>query len=302
MIRVVSLFAGVGGADLGLYAAARGLGVDVKVVAAYEIDAKAVEIYNANLPHATAVVADVKRLTRADLPPHDLVIGGAPCQPFSLAGKRRGADDPRDCLPDFVRLAGDGPWLMENVVPRLLPQTPFCVQLNAFDFGDVTTRKRWFYSNYLLHVIETPGPRRFGDIRDHEADRIALAKRGRRACVEKVQTYEALGTLTVGKGVVSGFLKVGMHQHGGREPVYDDGDALPSIQSQAWYGVNQMSEVRCPSLLEMQRAHSIPEDFEWCGATKTQRGRYIANSWPCKLAEAVCRAMLIAVGAAEKVA
>jgi site-specific DNA-cytosine methylase len=271
-IRVVSLFCGIGASDLGLYAAARDLGIDVEVVDAIDSWPAAVAVYNANLPHPVARVADVKTMTRADLPPHDLVIGGPPCQPFSLAGKRQGHDDPRNCLPDFLRLAGDAPWLMENVMPRLV-NAGWSEKLNAFAFGDVTTRKRWFYSNYLLHVWPTPGPRRFGDIRDHEADHKAI---GRRSA-------------------------------GG---VYAETDVLGGLTAHAWHGhdvrgaaklVAMLSKlgpsVRCPSILEMARAHSIPDSFDWAGATKTARGKMIANSWPVGMAEAVCRAMLVAMSA-----
>jgi site-specific DNA-cytosine methylase len=300
---------------------------------------------------------------------------------------------------------------MENVVPRLLPTCPFSVKLNAFNFGDVTTRKRWFYSSHLLHVIETPGPRRFGDIRDHEADRVCLEKRGRAAHLEKVSAYadadafpsltahawhghdirsngtlvevrkgagarvaaddeavlgsvtadswhgknmggtsmvevgqrsypqaftpiddngalgsvtshthdqplragqsqptqddDALGTLTVGKGGVSGFLKVGLRGHSASASAFQDDEPIGSLIANSWHG-NEISRlgpsVRCPSLLEMQRAHSFPDDFDWCGATKTARGRYIANSWPVGMATAVCRAMLVALGCAERAA
>jgi DNA (cytosine-5)-methyltransferase 1 len=350
---------------MGLYAAARQLGIDLEVVAAIDSWDKAVEVYNKNLPHPVARVADVKQLTRADLPPHDLVIGGPPCQPFSLAGKRQGHDDPRNCLPDFIRLSAGSPWLMENVIPRLM-NAPFLIKLNAFDFGDVTTRKRWFYSDHLLDVHPTPGPRRFGDIRDHEADRTAI---GRRAHLDKVSGYadadvvssltahawhghdirsnaklvgipdrdtigsltaqswhgmqrsgadavsmvghfhrddEPLGTLTSGKGGSSGFLKVGLRGHSASASAsaFEDDEPIGSLVSNSWHG-NELGKlgpsVRCPSLLEMARAHSIPDDFDWCGATKTARGKMIANSWPIGMATAVCRAMLVAMGCRQGV-
>jgi site-specific DNA-cytosine methylase len=352
-IRVVSLFCGIGASDLGLYAAARDLGIEVEVVDAIDSWPAAVAVYNANLPHPVARVADVKTMTRADLPPHDLVIGGPPCQPFSLAGKRQGHDDPRNCLPDFLRLAGDGPWLMENVISRLV-NAPYCVKLNAFDFGDVTTRKRWFYSSHLLHVLETPGPRRFGDIRDHEADATAIGRRQ----MKNVSVYadaDALTSLTAHAwhghdtrsaaklvGIVTHrprtnpqgaepyatwvdnegamgsitsdcahnttprmLLKVGLRGHSASASAFEDDEPLGSLIANSWHG-NELSKlgpsVRCPSLLEMARAHSIPDSFDWVGATKTNKGKMIANAWPCMMAKAVCKAMLVAMGAANGIA
>ncbi len=78
-LRVVSLFCGLGGFDLGLYAAADALGIEVEVVDAIDSWPVAVEVYNRNQRHAVARVADVKKMTRADLAPHDLIIGGPPC-------------------------------------------------------------------------------------------------------------------------------------------------------------------------------------------------------------------------------
>jgi site-specific DNA-cytosine methylase len=380
-IRVVSLFCGIGGADLGLYRAAADLGIEVEVVAAIDSWDKAVAVYNANLPHPAARVADVKTLQRTDLPPHDLVIGGPPCQPFSLAGKREGHDDPRNCLPDFMRLVGDAPYIMENVAARLIP-APFSVKLQASDFGDVTSRKRWFYSDHLLNVIPTPGPRRIRDIRDHAEDARVLAKR----CGCKAGSHQhyddtldtlsahswhghdirgsgnlvgiwtgdemkaALGDddvfatftgsafhgtknngsgqptkgskvriggtpagdddfmpfVTSGHGGVSGYpmLRLGLRGNSASASAFDDDEVLGSLLSNAFHAneASKLEGCRNPSLLEMARAHSIPDDFDWCGATKTAKGKMVANSWPVGMAAGVCRAMLIAIGALEKAA
>ena len=297
MIRVISLFCGIGGADLGIYAAARDLGIDVEVVAAYDSWAKACEVYNANLPHPVAQVADVKMMTRAELPPHDLIIGGPPCQPFSLAGKRRGADDPRNCLQDFVRLAAGSAWVMENVIPRLL-QAPFSVKLNASDYGDVTTRKRWFYSDHLLQVIPTPGVRRIRDIREHSADR---PERDRSASLARKR---AAAEAKSHSGINSGSTLIAMG--------LGEDDRLGTITAHSWHGFNGDGRgtllrypggVRCHTLLEAQRAHSLPDDWEWLGTKgDPDRGKMIANMWPIGMATAVTRAMLVAMGVVERAA
>ena len=349
-IRVVSLFCGMGNADAALYDAAEELGIEVHVVAAFDSWPKAVEVYNANLP-PVAQVADVKSLQRSDLPPHDLVIGGPPCQPFSSAGKRKGHDDPRNCLPHFVRLAAvnepNGPaWIMENVVARLI-NAPWSERLCAADYGDVTSRKRWFYSSYLLHVVKTPGARRIRDIRDHDEDRRVLCKRA--GCKAGAHTHydDALDTLDTlqahswhghdirgsGKLVAiverscggndvrvpsesdmflafssqsyhnankaAAALKLGLRSASTKASAttFEDDEVLGSLLANSPRGNRTRELIGCrnPSLLEMARAHSIPDAWDWCGATKTQRGQMIANSWPRGLGKSVCKAVLSAL-------
>ena len=345
-LRAVSLFSGIGGSDMGLYAAAESLGIDLEVVLAVDSWAKAVEVYNANLPHPVAIVGDVKKMTRADLPPHDLIIGGPPCQPHSLAGKRLGAEDPRDCLPDWLRLTDGSPYLMENVVSRLI-NAPYSVKLCAADYGDVTSRKRWFYSDHLIDVIPTPGPRRIRDIRDHAEDARVLAKRcGCKAGThghydDTLDTLSAhswhghdvrgsgklvgiwtgdemrgavdddglLGSLTrtswngtknngCGNATAGSKLKLGLR--GNSASAFNDDEVLGSLLSNAFHAneASKLEGCRNPSLLEMARAHSIPDDWDWLNTTKTDKGKMIANCWCLGMAEAVCRAMLVAMGAA----
>lgn len=61
----------------------------------------------------------------------DIVTGGFPCQPFSLAGKSRGADDPRNCWPDTLRIireAGPRFAFLENVPGIMSRQSGFYFQ------------------------------------------------------------------------------------------------------------------------------------------------------------------------------
>jgi site-specific DNA-cytosine methylase len=347
-VRVVSLFCGCGASDFALYAAAKRAGIAVEVVAAYDSWPRAVSVYNANLPHPVAQVADLKTLAPEDLPPHDLIIGGPPCQPFSMAGKRTGHDDPRNCLPDFVRLTRNltTPFVMENVAPRLV-NAGWSEKLCAADFGDVTSRRRWFYSSHLLCVVPTPGPRRIRDIRDHDEDARVLAKRcgckagahahydsldylcalcahswhghdirnGKLVAIvertgdlapndSRVLCNDAMLATATAKPSVNlnaGALKIGLRGHSASASAsaFEDGSVLGSVIANSWHGNEQSRLVACrnPSLLEMQRAHSFPESWDWAGATKTDRGKMIANSWTISMGTAVLEAALRAIGA-----
>lgn len=86
----VDLFAGVGGFHLAL--AESGM----KCVFASELDAHARQTYAANFDTTSIPFAgDITQVDPASVPDHDILCGGFPCQPFSVAGKRRGFNDER---------------------------------------------------------------------------------------------------------------------------------------------------------------------------------------------------------------
>jgi site-specific DNA-cytosine methylase len=95
----------------------------MRTVLAIECDAWAAATYRANMPGVEVWERDIRACV-ADLAPGlaDVVLGGPPCQPFSLSGSRKGSADARDCTPEFVeavRRVRPRQFLMENV-PGLL--------------------------------------------------------------------------------------------------------------------------------------------------------------------------------------
>ena len=89
--RVISLFSGCGGLDLGFKKAG------FEIVWANDIDKHAVETYRRNLGDEI-VLKDMRAVDENELPSADVLIAGFPCQPFSSAGKRRGVKDERGSL------------------------------------------------------------------------------------------------------------------------------------------------------------------------------------------------------------
>lgn len=101
-IRVVSLFSGCGGGDLGLLGGFDFLGKNYprkgfEIVWANDIDHFAVETYKKNID-TRITKEDICRIDAKDIPDHEIMIGGFPCQSFSMVGQRKGFSDPRGKL------------------------------------------------------------------------------------------------------------------------------------------------------------------------------------------------------------
>lgn len=116
---MIDLFSGAGGLSLGLEAAG------FRAICAVERDPDASVTYAAAHPHCDLLVSPIEELNFRHLRGQvQLVAGGPPCQPFSSGGKRLGADDERDMIPEFFRAIREVQpplFVMENV-PGLLAE------------------------------------------------------------------------------------------------------------------------------------------------------------------------------------
>jgi DNA (cytosine-5)-methyltransferase 1 len=104
----IELFSGCGGLSTGF------LDAGVRIAAGFDIDRRSVDAYEYNHAHrgSRGFVVDLSRssgkqlLELAGVSHIDLLVGGPPCQPFSIVGKRRGTQDERaGLILDFTRLA-----------------------------------------------------------------------------------------------------------------------------------------------------------------------------------------------------
>ena len=96
-LKIVDLFAGLGGIRIGFTQAAQRHGFLVDCVFTSEIKPHAVRTLEKNFP-GEKISGDITAILPCDIPDHDFLLAGFPCQPFSHAGKREGFSDTRGTL------------------------------------------------------------------------------------------------------------------------------------------------------------------------------------------------------------
>lgn len=188
-LKVISLFSGCGGMDLGFIGDFKFLNKyyeknPYEIVFSNDIISKACKTYEHNFKHKI-VCEDIKNIPLELLPDADIVIGGFPCQDFSLAGKRKGLSAERGqlylqmkrvidyCKPkafvaenvDGIRKTSKGQDTTAlDVIINEFKNSGYIVKykvLNAADYGVPQTRIRVIIigiRNDLKHDILYPMP------------------------------------------------------------------------------------------------------------------------------------------------
>ncbi|HCC06368.1 TPA: hypothetical protein DEP94_03365 [Candidatus Nomurabacteria bacterium] len=88
--RTIDLFAGVGGIRIGFENAG------FKTVFANDFEPKCKDTYDLNFKDSKLIVEDMRKIGIDDLPKFDFLLGGFPCQAFSIAGYRQGFNDTKE--------------------------------------------------------------------------------------------------------------------------------------------------------------------------------------------------------------
>lgn len=188
--RIVDLFAGIGGLRKGIEDE-----IGSEVVLTSEIDSSAVKTYEANFGKSL-IVGDIRGLKEEEVPDHEILLAGFPCQTFSIAGLKKGFEDPRGQLffevARILRFKKPKVAILENVkhltrhdegrtfakIVETLREIGYKVHyeiLNARDFGIPQNRERVYIVCFLEEVpFEFPtAPKsstRVRDILEKEVD------------------------------------------------------------------------------------------------------------------------------------
>ena len=172
-LKVLSLFAGAGGMDLGFKNAG------YEIIWANDFDADSVKTYQRNLGDHI-VLGDIEKIRTNNMPDNpDVVIGGFPCQGFSIANLSRNVDDSRNKLYKqmlrVIRVKKPKYFVAENVsgiltlgkgavIEKIIKDFKSigykvdCKLLNAADYGVPQSRKRVIIIGNRLG-LENPYPK-----------------------------------------------------------------------------------------------------------------------------------------------
>ncbi|MEB3178211.1 MAG: DNA cytosine methyltransferase [Nostocaceae cyanobacterium] len=278
---VVDLFAGCGGLSVGFEA--QGFATH-----GFELDADCCATYRRNLQgkcHQVTLTSDT------ELPPATVLIGGPPCQPFSVGGNQKGLSDSRDGFPIFinaVKKLRPEIWLFENVrgllyknkwyldeIVTALGNLGYIVEvklLNAVDFGVPQNRER-------LIVVGHKGKYKFPQLFEN-----------------KVTAGEALGELAVLAPPESKFLTPSMDEYVAKyekassckrpRDLHLDKPARTLTCRNLAGATGDMQRIKLPDgrrrrlfLREAARLQSFPDWFEFVGS-ETSCFNQVGNAVP----------------------
>jgi DNA (cytosine-5)-methyltransferase 1 len=302
----LELCAGAGGAALGLELAG------FHPSALIELDPHACATLRKNRPYWNVIEADIRRFESGYWRGVDLVSGGLPCPPFSIAGKQLGADDERDLFPSMLKIvmnAQPRAVLIENVrgilsdrfewyrkkIDRELDKQGFdtyWAAFNAVNFGVPQYRFRVFL--VALRRGETRPLKWPFDFEKNPGVPVTVSD-AIGDLMEERGWHGASNWRTLARSPAPTIVG-GSHKHGGpdlgptraRKQWAELGvDGLGLADLPPAHDFKGMPRLTVPMVAKLQ---SFPKEWQFVGG-KTQSYRQVGNALPVKLAAGVARAV-----------
>ena len=303
MLKTVALFAGCGGLDLGFKNAG------FNIIWANDNNKKVQETYRYNHKEAELVIKSLVDIKSEEIPECDVIIGGPPCQSWSLAGAMKGKEDSRGQLfYEYVRVIKDKrpmAFVAENVkgivskahinsfneIVDMFKEAGYTVTyklVNAKNYGVPQDRERVFIvgiRNDLGVTYEFPNPT------NSEGNYVTLET--------------AIGDLrdNPGEWIVGSFSPIFMSRNrrrswnevaftvqasGRQTQIHPDSPEMEKVDKDKWkFKEEENKKVRRMSVRECARIQTFPDEFEFLGNPINENYKMIGNAVPVKLAQAV---------------
>lgn len=296
-MNVLSLFDGMSCGQIALNRA----GIKYDNYFASEIDKYAIKVAQHNYP-STIQLGDVTKIKKESLPKIDLLIGGSPCQGFSLAGKQLNFDDPRSKLFfEYLRLKKElNPkyFLLENVkmkkewVETINDLLGFQGKFVNSALVSAQNRPRWYWTNIpfetpddlgvkLVDILEkNPGEdyfvksgrlkwlQNFGELKEKDGYVAFNPTKAKCLTVRGEPSWNTTYILQWPRGYNPGGIKA-------------ENGKTPSLTTSSWPANNLLLQnglVRKLTPIECERLQTVPDNYT-SSVSDTQRYKMLGNGW-----------------------
>ena len=325
--KVISLFAGCGGLDLGFHQAG------FEIVYANDIEKSVQATYERNL--GSIDICDIRDVNKAQLPNADVILAGIPCQPFSNAGNRGSTSDDRGTLfsevMEIVKLKKPRVVLFENVrgfisakdengismperIQQELNQLGYNLHyklLNASDYGVPQNR----YRVILLGVRSDMNKSYvFPDALDDKTHLTVGAILNKPLPKDEEQEVWNLSpqAMNMARHIPEGgswksvpnseltprFLRIKQQMKKYRSPNFyrrfsreEIMGTITAASTPENSGIMHPLEDRRYSVREIARFQSFPDDFKFVGASIPQKYKMIGNAVPVELSKFIANSI-----------
>lgn len=321
-MKIVSLFSGAGGLDLGF----KRVGFDI--IWANEYDKDIWETHEKNFPETVLDKRSIVHIPSKDIPDCDGIIGGPPCQSWSEGGTLRGIDDKRGQLfYEFIRILTDKKplfFLAENVSGMLAKRHAPALQgikqkfsecgydlsfslLNAVDYGVPQDRKRVFFVGYrkdLNKKFNFPDPVKpkvtlqhaIFDLKDSALVAKDKGHTNDNGCAFANHEYlnGGFSTIYMSRNRVRHWDEPSFTiQAGGRHaPIHPQAPKMELVETnKRIFVAGQEDSYRRLSVRECARIQTFPDDHIFYYKNLSAGYKMVGNAVPCNLAESLAQAI-----------
>lgn len=315
--KIISLFSGAGGLDLGFHKAG------FQTIVANECDPKICPTFRENFPNTHLIEGDIRKISEKEFPKNAIgIIGGPPCQSWSEGGALRGIEDARGQLfYEYIRILKEVQpyfFVAENVSGMLAKRNSKAVSeflklfdevgynvnlkmLNANDYNVPEDRDRIFYIGFRKDLnisnFEYPKPLEYKptlrdaiwDLKDSAIPALEKNKTNGDAC--KVPNNEYfIGTFSsifMSRNRVRNWDEAGFTvQASGRQcQLHPQAPKMVKINSNSQKFVEGKEHLyRRMTIREVARIQTFPDDFKFIYTDVNVGYKMIGNAVPVNLA------------------
>lgn len=321
-MRIISLFSSCGGLDLGFHNAG------FNIVFANDNDTAVWETYQKNFNYKIDGRSIVE-ITSEELPDAEGIIGGPPCQSWSLAGEMLGIKDKRGKLfYEYIRVLKDKKplfFVAENV-PGILSKTHIAAfrgilkefetagynvtykLLNAADYGVPQERKRVVIVGYrkdLGIIFEFPKPplsrdkfvtlkEAIGDLPDAVPAQPKNYANKELVIPNHEYMVGSFSTIYMSRNRLKGWDECSFTiQAGGRHaPLHPSSTKMKKVEEDKWIFDSEKPKYRRLSIREAARIQTFPDSFKFYYKNLADGYKMVGNAVPVKLAQAIANQIM----------